>query len=144
MTVCPRRDRVHWLGRRLLSPAGIVATAEITGGAPGDVSLVAAVTGGQVARKFWEDNDLQVIVESGRIADIALAVVVLEGLAMIFLKRLSGRGPGLLPVLPFLLAGACLLLAWRTAAAGLPWPLPSGLLAAAGIAHLVDFFRRRP
>lgn len=81
--------------------------------------------------------------ETGRIADLVLAVLVLEALAILFCHRLTGRGPTLARALPFLLAGACLLLAWRTAAAGLPWPLPAALLAGAGAAHVVDLLRRR-
>lgn len=46
--------------------------------------------------------------------------------------------------LPILLAGACLLLVWCTAAAGLPCKVTAGLLTLAGIAHLVDLVQRRP
>ncbi len=86
---------------------------------------------------------MQALFDTGRIADLALAVLVIEGLLILFGHRLTGRGPTLGRTLPFLLAGACLLLAWRTAAAGLPWPLPAALLAGAGAAHLVDLLRRR-
>ena len=79
---------------------------------------------------------------SGRVADFILAVLVLEALAIWAVHKLGGRGPGLLAVLPFLLAGGCLLLAWRTAAAGLPWPVPALLLLGAGVAHLLDLVRR--
>jgi hypothetical protein len=82
--------------------------------------------------------------ETGRIADLVLAVLAIEAAALFFHARLTGRGPRLAQALPFLLAGACLLLAWRTAAAGLPWPLPAALLAGAGAAHLVDLLKRRP
>jgi hypothetical protein len=86
---------------------------------------------------------LQTLFESGRIADAILAILLLEVLAIHFHHRLTGRGPTLARALPFLLAGACLLLAWRTAAAGLPWPLPAAFLAGAGAAHVVDLLRRR-
>jgi hypothetical protein len=86
---------------------------------------------------------VQELFATGRIADVILAILVLEALAIAFHHRLTGRGPSLGSVLPFLLAGACLLLAWRTAAAGLPWPLPAAFLAGAGAAHLVDLLRRR-
>ena len=79
---------------------------------------------------------------SGRVADFILVVLVLEALAILAVRRLGGRGPGLAAVLPFLLAGGCLLLAWRTAAAGLPWPIPALLLLGAGVAHLIDLVRR--
>lgn len=86
---------------------------------------------------------MQDLFATGRIADLILAVLVLEALAIHFHHRLTGRGPSLARALPFLLAGACLLLAWRMAAAGLPWPLPAVLVAAAGAAHAVDLLRRR-
>ena len=79
---------------------------------------------------------------SGRVADFILVVLVLEALAIWAVHKLGGRGPGLVAVLPFLLAGGCLLLAWRTAAADLPWPVPALLLLGAGVAHLVDLVRR--
>ena len=87
---------------------------------------------------------MQELFTSARIADAILAVLALEAMAIFFHHRLTGRGPTLAGTLPFMLAGACLLLAWRTAAAGLPWPLPAALLAGAGAAHLVDLLRRRP
>jgi hypothetical protein len=86
---------------------------------------------------------MQDLFETGRIADLALAVLVIEALVILFHNRLTGRGPTLGRTLPFLLAGVCLLLAWRTSAAGLAWPLPAALLAGAGAAHLVDLLRRR-
>ena len=86
---------------------------------------------------------MQALFDSGRIADLVLIVLVLEALAIFSFNRLTGRGPSLARALPFLLAGFCLLFAWRTAAAGLPWPLPAAFLAGAGAAHLVDLLRRR-
>lgn len=86
---------------------------------------------------------MQSLFDSGRIADLVLAFLVIEGLVILFHHRLTGRGPTFGRALPFLLAGGCLLLAWRTAAAGLAWPLPAAFLAAAGAAHLVDLLRRR-
>jgi hypothetical protein len=81
--------------------------------------------------------------ETGRVADLLLAVLVVEAVAIFFWYRLTGRGPSLARAWPFLLAGACLLLAWRTAAGGLPWLLPAAFLAGAGAAHAIDLLRRR-
>ena len=67
-----------------------------------------------------EDHDVQMLFETGRVADLLLVVLVVEAVAILFWHRLTGRAPSLAHALPFLLAGACLLLAWRTAAAGLP------------------------
>lgn len=101
-----------------------------------------AGVGDRRAPAFLEDAVLAEIFASGRIADGVLAVLVLEALAFLALYRVTGRGPGLVAVLPFLLAGGCLLLAWRSAAAGLPWPVPALLLFGAGAAHLVDLVQR--
>lgn len=86
---------------------------------------------------------MQGLFDSGRIADLVLAVLVAEALLVLIHHRRTGRGPTFTQALPFLVAGGCLLLAWRTAAAGLPWPLPALLLAGAGAAQAFDLLRRR-
>jgi hypothetical protein len=90
-----------------------------------------------------EEHDVQILFETGRVADFLLVLLVVEAVAILFWHRLTGRGPSLRRAWPFLLAGACLLLAWRTAAGGLPWPVPAAFLAGAGAAHAVDLLRRR-
>lgn len=87
---------------------------------------------------------MEALFAGGRIVDWVLILLGIEALAILVLYRFARVGPGLGRVLPFLVAGACLLLAWRTAAAGLPWPVSALLLLGAGGAHVVDLWRRWP
>jgi hypothetical protein len=79
---------------------------------------------------------------SGSLVDLILLVVVLEAAALLLLWLHSRRGVAPLDLLPNLCAGAFLLLALRAALSGLGWMVASGCLAAAGLAHLIDVFRR--
>jgi hypothetical protein len=75
---------------------------------------------------------------SGRFADVVLAFVVLEACALFFLHRFVRQGPGLVPMLPTLAAGACLVVAVRLAmTGGTPVMLATALLGAL-VAHLAD------
>lgn len=74
-------------------------------------------------------------IESGRIVDLILALVVLEALGLAWWLR--GRG-GVLPLAPTLVAGACLLVALRAALAGAGWAWIAAALAGALAAHLAD------
>lgn len=77
---------------------------------------------------------------SGRIVDLILALVVLEGLLLLALRRLHG-----IPVRPLianLLAGACLLLALRAALVDSAWPWIALALFGALVAHMVDIVGR--
>jgi hypothetical protein len=74
---------------------------------------------------------------SGRVADLALVVLAVEAAGLVLLRR-SGRGPPLASVLPFLAAGAFLLLALRGALTGASWPAIALPLALAGLAHAID------
>lgn len=79
---------------------------------------------------------------SGRIADIVLAVLVLEGAALAVLGRRGPRVPPLGAALPFLVAGGFFALALRGALVGARWEwIAAALLGALG-AHLADLARR--
>jgi hypothetical protein len=80
--------------------------------------------------------------ESGRAADLVLAALLAEALALWALARFAGRGPGLAPLLPFLLAGAAFALALRAALTGAGWGWVALPLLAAFAAHLWDIARR--
>jgi len=70
-------------------------------------------------------------------ADIMVGLILLEALA------LAVRRPqALRQALPSLCAGLCLALALRCALTGAPWPWLALCLAASGMAHAVDVFRR--
>lgn len=79
---------------------------------------------------------------TGLVADLALAIIVVEAAVIWLLRRRAGRGPGLGDVAPFLAAGAFLVLALRTALVGAPWYCTAAALAASGVAHAVDVARR--
>lgn len=79
---------------------------------------------------------------SGRIVDLILALMVLEGLLLVGWHRLTGKGPAPLDVVANLLAGALLLAALRAALMGAHWTHVALWLLAAFIAHLADLARR--
>lgn len=78
--------------------------------------------------------------EGGRIVDVILALVAIEAVALVALRRVHGAPlPGLVANL---LAGTFLLIALRCALAGLGWPwIALSLLAALG-AHAADLAAR--
>ena len=73
---------------------------------------------------------------SPAIADLVLAVLLLEGIALAVWRRRTGRGPRPGAVLPFLVAGGCLVLALRAVLAGAAWPWTAAALVGALAAHL--------
>jgi hypothetical protein len=79
---------------------------------------------------------------SGRLVDVILIVVVVESAVLLLLWRRARRGVPPLDLLPNLCAGAFLLLALRAVLAGSGWIPASFCLAAAGLAHLTDIYRR--
>ena len=79
---------------------------------------------------------------SGRVVDVILALVVLEGAALIVLRRIRGHGPRLADLVPNLLSGAFMLLALRAALAGAWWGWIGMCLTAALLAHLADLLPR--
>jgi hypothetical protein len=79
---------------------------------------------------------------SGRLFDVILMVVVLEAAVLLAYWRRTRRGIAPFDLLPNLCAGAFLLLALRATLAGRGWTIVSGCLAAAGLAHLIDVYRR--
>jgi len=79
---------------------------------------------------------------SGRIADLILAVLAVQCLALALWHRRTGRGVPPAELLGFALAGACLLLALRAALTGAAWPGIALWLALAGAAQVYDLSRR--
>ena len=71
-----------------------------------------------------------------RLVDAILALVAVEAIALVWLRRRRGRGPTALQSLTFLGSGAALLLALRAVLAGWPTWAPLGALAVAGLAHV--------
>ena len=85
---------------------------------------------------------MQALFDSGLAADLVLAALGIEAIGLWALARFAGKGPGLLPLLPFLLAGAAFALALRAALTGAGWALVALPLLAAFAAHVWDIARR--
>jgi hypothetical protein len=79
---------------------------------------------------------------SGRVADLILLMLVLEGAALALYRRQTGKGVALGAILPFLLAGAAFALSLRAALTGAGWPLVALPLVGAFGAHLWDIAAR--
>jgi hypothetical protein len=81
---------------------------------------------------------------SGRIVDLILALTLLEGIALAFYHRRTGRGPTSGSIVGTLLPGLFLMLTVRGAIVGEEWIWLALYLLAALIAHLMDLARRWP
>lgn len=81
------------------------------------------------------------LVASGLLADLALAIIVLEAAVIFWVRRAQGVRI-LVDIGPFLAAGAGLLIALRAALVGWPPTVIVAALALAGVAHCVDLARR--
>jgi hypothetical protein len=79
---------------------------------------------------------LEALFESGRIVTLILVAVALEAAVLLWLLRRAGRLA--FGVAANLAAGACLLMAVRSALAGEPWPSTALWLALSLPAHLLD------
>lgn len=86
---------------------------------------------------------MQLLIESGRIADIILLLIVLEIVALALLSRVM-RAPRLPDLLGTLLSGLFLVGALKSCVAGAPWTITAALLLAALAAHMFDLWRRWP
>jgi RsiW-degrading membrane proteinase PrsW (M82 family) len=80
--------------------------------------------------------------QTGRIVDLVLALMVVEGVLLAIYHRRRGRGIPAAGLVANLLAGGCLLLAVRAALTHAGWPVVSLWLAAALLAHLADLRSR--
>jgi hypothetical protein len=81
-------------------------------------------------------------IASGRVLDLIVAGMLLEGAALLAVWRFRGRGVAPGDLLPNLFAGICILLAMRAGLAGLWWPFMSTPLLAALVLHVSDLRRR--
>jgi len=82
------------------------------------------------------------LVTSGDIALVILVLTIFEVAGLAMLHRLSGRGIGFADLLPNVLAGDFLLLAWFWNEQRIGWMPVAAALAGALVAHLVDVGRR--
>jgi hypothetical protein len=81
---------------------------------------------------------VQWLIESGRIVDVALAVIAVEVVALATLRRALGRGPSVAAILWNAAAGASMLLALRAGLTGAGWTWTAGFFALALATHVVD------
>ena len=79
---------------------------------------------------------------SGRVVDVAIAITLLEGLALAAYHRATGRGVAPRNFAINMVSGLCLMLALRTALTGSSWMVVALFLSASGAVHAVDIWRR--
>ena len=82
------------------------------------------------------------IVRSGLIADIIIALMLIEAMALHVYNRMTGSGISLSLMIGNVFAGICLLLALRAALTGLDWWWIAFWLAASLAGHLMDLRTR--
>jgi hypothetical protein len=87
---------------------------------------------------------LESLVRTGRVADILIAVMVIEALVLIGYRIARGRGFAIPYVISNLVAGLFLVLALKSALTDSSWVWTALSLAAAGISHAVDLAVRWP
>lgn len=81
-------------------------------------------------------------IASGRVVDLILALMAVEGTVLAVHHRRTGRGIPLPDLAVNLAAGACLLLALRAALTDAGWTGTAAWLGLALAAHLADLGRR--
>jgi hypothetical protein len=79
---------------------------------------------------------------SGRVVDLAIAITVLEGLALAAYHRATGRGVDPRNFAVNMVSGLCLMLALRSALTGSSWMVVAVCLSASGAVHAFDIWRR--
>lgn len=79
---------------------------------------------------------------TGGIVDLIIGLTLVEALALVLYRRLTGRGLRATALIFNLTAGAALLLALRIALVGGAWGWVAACLAAALAAHLGDLWQR--
>jgi hypothetical protein len=75
---------------------------------------------------------------SGRIIDLILVMILVEGLVLALIHYRTGRGLAPQELIGFLLSGALLLLALRAALVGAWWGWMGLALAGSLVTHLAD------
>lgn len=79
---------------------------------------------------------------SGRIVDVVLVLMLLEGIALTIWYKRFGQGPRPVDLWVNLFAGAALFLALRSALVGAAWAWTGLWLFLGLLAHLLDLSRR--
>jgi hypothetical protein len=79
---------------------------------------------------------------NGRVIDVILFLMLLEGCVLALARLRTGRGLSLAAIATLLVSGAALMLALRAALVGARWEVVSVCLVMGLVAHLVDIARR--
>lgn len=87
---------------------------------------------------------VQSLIETSRVADILIIVMLAEAAVLIGYRLVKARGFAVSHVVTNLLAGLFLVLALKAALASAPWQWIAASLALAGVAHAVDVIMRWP
>ncbi len=87
---------------------------------------------------------VQSLIQTGRVADLVIVVLLAEAAVFIGFRVATGRGFAVSSVVSNMLAGLFLVLALRSALTDASWMWTALSLAAAGVAHAVDLAVRWP
>ena len=85
---------------------------------------------------------MQQLIDSGRIADVILAIIMLELFGLLALRCMLQRGPKIIDIFGTLLSGIFLIAALRSGITGTHWTITASFLLAALLAHVFDIWRR--
>lgn len=85
---------------------------------------------------------LQSLFKSGNIVDLILALMAIEAAGLMLWHFMTGSGVGPRALLPFLIAGVCLMVALKFALTGQDWTLVATALGGAFVFHLLDIVLR--
>ncbi|MCG8445307.1 MAG: hypothetical protein MI753_06250 [Hyphomicrobiales bacterium] len=85
---------------------------------------------------------LSELIATGRFVDLVLILIVLEGIALLLIRRYRGKGPKLVDIAPTLVAGAFLFLALRFALTDSDPMVIAACLTGALLSHIADLARR--
>ena len=85
---------------------------------------------------------LSELIATGRCVDLVLILIVLEGIALLLIRRYRGKGPKLVDIAPTLVAGAFLFLALRFALTDSDPMVIAACLTGALLSHIADLARR--
>lgn len=88
------------------------------------------------------DRIITELFASGRILEFILAGMAIEAAGLVWWHRRTGTGLAPAAVLPYLLSGMAMLLAWRLSIGGAWWGWISACLLTGGLLHLLDLRRR--
>jgi len=85
---------------------------------------------------------LEELIRSGRIVDIMIAFVVIEIVALLVYRRLTGRGVPTYSLLVNIGAGVSLMLALKAVFVGAAWTIVAACLLGALVFHTLDVAQR--